>query len=359
MKKRSSSISIAILVFALLLLQACKHDEPEILLPAPVDPITEIPDSVDIGNFRTANVMGVVRDESGNAIAGAVVFNGWGTEQTTTDNLGFFRFDNLPCYSQNAFVRIEKPGYFNGYRTWIPATSGRDRIELTLLRENEAGSFASADGATVQAEQVTLIFPPNAIALNGATYSGVVHVAINWIDPSNILDMQQQMPGNLTGRHDGAWKVLRSFGMLAVALTSDSGEELEIADGYRVEMHCELPVELQTDAPAQIPLWHFNESLGYWEFAGVADRTGNEYVASVDHFSYWNYDVEGASVNYTVTVNYAEIPIGYYPLDHAVLILTSPTIGQIPGVTGTNGEVSGLVPANEVMQLQVFLTNHL
>jgi uncharacterized protein (TIGR02145 family) len=355
MNRRPKLMGLLSAGLVVLMLNACKKDKPDELLPIPSDPIAIVPDSVDLGVMRTVDVIGLLRDESGAAIAGATVYNSWGNEQTSTDILGFFRFENMTCYSQSAFIHITKPGYFDGYRSWIPNSSGYDRVEMVLMAKNETGSFLSSEGGQVQAELITLNFPPNVCALHGETYSGTVHVAVNWIDPSDVMMLHQQMPGNLSGRHDGAWKVLRSFGMAAVQITADNGEELEMVDGSSVEMLCELPAELQADAPAQIPLWHFNEDQGFWEYEGVANRTANTYVAHVSHFSYWNFDVEGEAIPYTVTVNYAEIPIGYYPLDNAVLMLTSPSIGTIPGTTGTNGEVTGLVPTNEVMQLQVFL----
>jgi uncharacterized protein (TIGR02145 family) len=84
-------------------------------------------------------------------------------------------------------------------------------------------------------------------------------------------------------------------------------------------------------------------------------RIGNEYVGQVTHFSYWNFDVETLGVNFTVTVNYSELPIGFYPLDNALLMLTGSSVGNITGTTGSNGQITGLVPINESMVLQVFL----
>jgi uncharacterized protein (TIGR02145 family) len=340
---------------ALLALVACKKDVPDepILLPSGDTVITI--DSLDLGNTRVTQVLGVVRDESGNAVAGAVVQSGWSNQQTTTDARGFFKFEDLTCFEKSAFVRVTKPGYFEGSRNWIPTEGGYNRVEVQLLSNAISGSFESAAGGIVQAETFTLMFPANAVQYNGAPYSGGVTVALNAIDVTDMIEMSKQMPGSLTGFHNGTLSVLRSMGMAAIELRGVNGEALQLAEGIQVEMHCAIPTELQGVAPSSIPLWSFDESTGFWKYEGTASRVGNEYVGYASHFSYWNYDIEIGGINYTVTVNYNELPIGFYPLDNAILVLTSASLGAIPGTTGTNGQVTGLVPANEIMQLQILL----
>ena len=343
------------LCIALLALVACKKDSPDepILLPSG-DTVNTI-DSLDLGNTRVAQVLGVVRDESGNAVAGAVVQSGWSNQQTTTDARGFFKFEDLTCYEKSAFVRVTKPGYFEGSRSWMPTEGGYNRVEVQLLSNAISGSFESAAGGIVQAETFTLMFPANAVQYNGAPYSGEVTVALNAIDVTDMIEMSKQMPGSLTGFHNGTLSVLRSMGMAAIELRGANGEALQVAEGIQVEMHCAIPTELQGVAPSSIPLWSFDESTGFWKYEGTASRVGNEYVGYASHFSYWNYDIEIGGINYRVTVNYNELPIGFYPLDNAILVLTSANLGAIPGTTGTNGQVTGLVPANEIMQLQIML----
>ena len=340
---------------ALLALVACKKDSPEepILLLGDDGGITA--DSLDLGNSRVVQVLGVVRDEQGNAVAGATVQSGWSNQQTTTDARGFFKFDDLICYDKSAYVRVNKLGYFEGSRSWMPTGGGYNRVELQLLSNSTAGSFNAAIGGTVQAETFSLVFPPNAIQYNGAAYSGEVSVAINAIDATDVVEQTKQMPGSLTGFHNGALNVLRSMGMAAIELRGASGESLQLAAGMQVEMRCTIPAEFQSVAPSTIPLWSFDEATGFWKFEGTATRTGNEYVGQASHFSYWNFDIETSGVNYSLTVNYNQLPIGFYPLDNAVLILTSAALAAIPGTTGTNGQVTGLVPANETMQLQIML----
>jgi uncharacterized protein (TIGR02145 family) len=340
----------------LTLLMGCeKYSPDEVVPPQIIDDGGLLVSELTLGGKRIVGVWGVVRNESGQAVAGATVKSGWSAQQTTTDARGFFKFDHLMCYEKSAYLRITKPGYFEGSRSWVPTFGGTNRMEVQLLALNTAGSFQSSEGGTVQAESFTLVFPPNGIRHNGAPYSGNVSVYVNAIDPTDIINQTEQMPGSLVGFHNGDLRVLRSLGMAAIELRGSSGELLQPAAGSWVEMRCTIPAEMQEIAPATIPLWSLDETNGFWKYEGTANRTGNEYIGYVSHFSYWNFDVETNGVNYQLTVNYNELPIGFYALDNAVLVLTSAAYGAIPGTTGTNGQVSGLVPANEVMQLQIML----
>jgi uncharacterized protein (TIGR02145 family) len=339
----------------LLATAACKKDCPPDEIP-PIDIIeVPVPDSLDLGAQRLVDVMGVVRDEAGNAIAGATVKGIWSNQSVSTDARGFFLLEDLVCYEKGATISVSKPGYFPGSRTWIPTSGGRNRVEVQLLTDAVVGSFEAVQGGTIQSESFTLQIEPNSLTLNGSSYQGTVYVAMNAIDVTDIPSVCAQMPGDLTGIHNGTLMALRSLGMAAIELRSETGERLQPASGMPVEMRCTIPAELQSTAPQSIPLWSFNESLGLWEFEGTAQREGNDYVGSAAHFSYWNFDVESLGVNYTLTVNYSELPIGFYPLDNAVLFLSGASVGDIPGTTGSNGQVTGLVPANEVMQLQIML----
>ena len=59
-----------------------------------------------------------------------------------------------------------------------------------------------------------------------------------------------------------------------------------------------IPADQLSSAPAQIPLWYFDEEKGVWQEEGFAKREGNKYVGTVTHFTDWNCDdpTEGATI---------------------------------------------------------------
>ncbi|RYY68238.1 MAG: hypothetical protein EOO13_12865, partial [Chitinophagaceae bacterium] len=149
-------------------------------------------------------------------------------------------------------------------------------------------------------------------------------------------------------------KLLVTYGMAAVELTSGSGEKLQVAPGKKAKLTLPLPASIAGSAPASIPLWHFDESIGLWKEEGSATKVGNTYEGEVSHFSFWNCDVPSnfVQVNMTVTTT-ANVPIRW-----AEAKITNLANGQASwGYTDSTGYVGGAVPANAQLKLELF-TNY-
>src|SRR6185436_17239991 len=87
--------------------------------------------------------------------------------------------------------------------------------------------------------------------------------------------------------------------MATVELKDASGNLLQIAPGKTVTMKLPAPA----NGPATIPLWHFNEKYGIWIKAGTATKSGDQYIAEVNHFSTWNLDLEMNSFRLEIQFN--------------------------------------------------------
>ena len=121
------------------------------------------------------------------------------------------------------------------------------------------------------------------------------------LDPSDPTT-KDKMPGSLLAQNNsGAQRILETFGMLNVELQDASGNKLQIVNPTSIEMPISA-FQLAT-APTTIPLWYFDETLGYWKQEGSATKVGNKYVGTVNHFSWWNCDAPFDQCNLTVTVN--------------------------------------------------------
>jgi uncharacterized protein (TIGR02145 family) len=345
------AISVSMVLFALVFIASCKKDDDTTDTPPDNNPPT--PGTL-VGNSRTVDVIGQVFDESGAPLMGATVHAGYGSQSVLTDERGFFRLLDIAGFENIALVKVSKAGYFDGSRSFVP-TDGQNRVRIALLAKNDAGSFNAAAGGQVSLEGVTIDFTPGSIALNGQPYSGNVNVAINSMDPSDTWNMSQQMPGSLVGANGQQLDVLRSLGMAGVELTDDSGQELQLQAGSTATVRFEVPASLIADAPATIPLWHYSESQGYWVREGEATLDGTAYEGEVSHFSFWNCDIPAEAHLFTLTLLDDAHGGSANPIEGAHVVITSTVFGPRDGYTDSNGVVSGLVPANEELVVNVYI----
>jgi len=96
--------------------------------------------------------------------------------------------------------------------------------------------------------------------------------------------------GVLVGVDNSDSYSLVSYGMMAVELTNSSGQKLQIETGKTAEIRITVPPSLLPNAPATIPLWSLDESLGVWKKESMASLINNVYIGNVSHFSFWNCD---------------------------------------------------------------------
>ncbi|MES2882240.1 MAG: hypothetical protein V4676_08840, partial [Bacteroidota bacterium] len=143
-----------------------------------------------------------------------------------------------------------------------------------------------------------------------------------------------------------------SYGMVAVQLEADNGNKLQVKSGTSATLTLPIPTLIQSSAPATIALWSVDEITGVWKEEGSATKQGNNYVGDVSHFSFWNCDVSSATIKLSLTLktpNGANIVHGHVRIKRT----TASGVSQTSGYTDSLGQVSGLVPANESLVLQV------
>lgn len=339
--KKISLFSLLIL----LLLSACKKDEPIIDEPLAINPIDNW---MPLINNITGSLIGQVNDEEGLPIRNATVTIN--NETKTTNDYGFFYFENLLMNSKGSYVKVEKEGYFLGSRRFFPQANARSNVQITLLNKNFNQSFSSDTESLMEFEGASVNFPANSIATqNGDVYNGNVNFAGKWLDPSS-LDVYSEMPGNLQGVNTGSQEVaLKTLGMIAVELEDDAGNELNILEGFTATISMPIPEELRANAPSEIPLWSFDEEYGMWVEEGVASLQNGHYVGEVSHFSFWNCDLPSDYVNFSVTI----LNRDGTPLINAIVVLFSENYGSGYGFVDENGTVSGIIPANESLTITV------
>ncbi len=325
------------------------------VLVSQIDSIThsegEALDPAQLGNLRTASVMGVVSGPTGAPEMNAIVRSPYGGEETRTDPNGVFFLNDIVVYDKLGYITITKPGFHQGSRSFLPLESGSNRVNVQLISMTQSGSFNSASGGMVTSGLLQLNFPANAVTLNGQPYTGTVNVLAAALDPSSP-EMFDQMPGELLGGMNDSLRLLRSFGMAAVELRDDNMNELQLAEGASVTLTFTIPPSLQADAPETIDWWSFDEILGIWMHEGLAQKQGNQYIAQASHFSWWNCDIPQNFNDFHGSVNTSD----GNPISDAQVNVVSPNLGT--GITYSNseGEFSGRVPKNQLLIINIYLT---
>lgn len=318
----------------------CKKDESfsndgnVIVSPTTVNPIT-------------ATVQGVVFDENNNPSVGVAI--NAGSKTATTNAKGFFRITNAALDKNASVVMADKAGYFKAYRTF-QATSGANFVVIKLIKKELVGTINNSGGSVTLTNGSSILLPANGVVKKaGGAYSGSINVYASYIDPAKN-DIAQTIPGSFMADDKSGRRVaLKSYGMLAVELESTTGEKLQIAEGKTAQLTAPIPASLLSSAPATIAMWYVDEQTGIWKEQGTATKTGNNYVGNVSHFSFWNYDASFPAINLSLRL----VTSNGSPLVHAWVKITRVGGASAYGSTDSLGNVSGLVPSNENLVLEV------
>ena len=166
--------------------------------------------SIDEATVR-ASIRGIVVDEFNMPVPGANVSSG--TQSTTTDRYGVFRFNNIILSKNNGFVKVSKAGFFPGSRSFVSTEGRTHNLRIQMITRSNSGSFIASSGGTIELSNgIKLKVPASAIiTASGANYSGTVDASIAWIDPTRP-NLPNIMPGDLRGiSENGEERILQSF----------------------------------------------------------------------------------------------------------------------------------------------------
>lgn len=327
-------------------LESCKK---QITTNQNIHPSGNIPTS--LSKLVNTTITGYVILEDGSPAAHAKVIVG--DRITITNSEGYFSSGLTKVPEKHTFVKVNLDGYYTGMRTLYVSENSTEIIRIRLMKEEEAGTFQTSSGGTIQAiGGGSIIFSPNSVVNeeSGDSYNGTVHVFAKRINPlGEYLD--ELMPGTLRGiTRNGVEQALISYGMLAVELKADDGTPLQLAAGTEAEL--KMPVEAaQTDAaPQTVPMWYMNEENGMWQEEGTFQLAGAEYVGKVKHFSFWNCDDGFPIVNYTLRVHDS---ISNNPMVSYKVKISFGNAISASGFTNAQGQVSGGIPANTNCTVEV------
>jgi len=328
-KRIGYSFTLAFLLFLSgALFTACNHKD--VNGPEPTQSLT------------STTIVGEVVNESGNPVVGAsVTAHG---QTTVTDVNGLFAFPNIQVPSDRCFAIVKQNGYFNGIRAERTKSNGVTRMQITM-GSKQTTTLNSASGGTVNmGGNASVQLQANSfMTKSGSAYTGQVTVAYKHLTPDD-KDFFGLFPGDFEAtRADNSRTILTSYGVLQVELSGANGEELQITSNKPATLTYPIPSSVGLTAPASIPLWYFDEQLGMWKEEGTSTKVGNTYVGTVTHFTPWNCDYPGPLGYFK-----AHIVCGSGPLDGVVV-----RIGQWKTITGPDGTIEGVIPADQIQTLSI------
>jgi len=348
MKSIKNAVLLALIIFSF----SCNDEELNTNTPpqgnAP-DPTTF---SQNFGNEISRNFLGTVIDKNNNPIENVTITVG--NSIASTDSNGVFIINNANVNERFAYIKASKAGYIHGSKAVVPS-SGTNKITIMLLDETVIGTTNSGSQETFNLDNgASVSLEGEYIKEDGTAYSGSVDVIMHHLNPEDE-NMSNQMPGMLyAANSQNEERMLQTYGMLAVELRGSGGEDINLAEGSTAEIRVPLAANLVASAPATIPLWYFDETHGYWIEDGQANLVGNEYVGTVTHFSFWNYDAQFPAVNLCINV----VDENDNPISNLSITLTHSNSDYLyptsSGYTNENGEVCGLVPSNETLELNAY-----
>jgi hypothetical protein len=296
------------------------------------------------------SVSGVVTDLNNSPLSNATVSGG--TDTTSTDATGKFNLTKVKFTSDSVVVTVTNSGFFQGSKSFGASNNSVSNAVIQLIPKPAATTITSSSGGNVSVSGGGAIdFTGGFInASTGSAHTGNVSVSTVYLNPTD-QNFSASVPGDLIGVNAANQPgILQSFGAVAVELNDESGIKVQLAQGNTATITLPIPASLQGSAPAAIPLWYFDDTKGWWKEEGMATRQGNDYVGVVNHFSFWNVgDISGA-INIQVIVT-MDTGLAYR---NKLVTITRPDSTSTEGYTDNAGIVTGSVPVNEQLLVQVF-----
>ena len=213
-----------------------------------------------------------------------------GDVSTVTDDYGAFVLSGIDA---GAHVRVDfmMEGKASTQKV-VEVEKGRTTYTSATLFNTYSVTFDPAfpfyisNGAEINVPEEAFVGP------SGSPFTGSVRIAMHYFDPT-VPECLNAFPGGFEGvQTDGTTTMFESYGFISASFydAANPEVELQLAAGKQAQIQAPIPYALQAGAPESIPMWYYDDETGQWHEEGVATKEGNNYVGSVSHFSYWNFD---------------------------------------------------------------------
>ncbi len=297
------------------------------------------------GNQITRTFMGRVFYSFDQPLKDAIVTIG--NQFTFTDENGIYIIENANVYERFAYITAEKDGFFHSSRTVIP-TIGINNVDIKcqsiLLTEVTTSGIQETFENTNQGTKIML--PGEYSDENGNDYVGDVKVYISRI----YSEYENLIPGMYyASDQNNEERFLRPFEIFRIELEGENGERLNISEGFDAEFEITVHQNNLEDAPSLIPLWHFDETAGYWKEENQASLVDGKYIVNVNKSGVLSCSTPSETASLCLNV----VDQNGDPLENYTVSLSTTNYNLKNEHTNIDGQACGMIPTNESLTVNI------
>ncbi|MEX0811036.1 MAG: carboxypeptidase-like regulatory domain-containing protein [Chitinophagales bacterium] len=233
-----------------------------------------------------------VLNETGMPVNGATVSSG--SSNAVTGGDGKATINNASLDGEKYKIKVEKDGYFPGYRNVMKIDGdGALYAKVKLIEQQVLGSVDANTAATLPGDKFKVELNGQGFSgLNGESVSGTITVHARYVRADNLELLAELMPGGDFSAIDqnGGEGILESYGFTAIEFRDESGNRV-VPNTSSAEVVIDVPQEAMDRINTNgADFWAFNDESLEWGFGGGVSLNGNEVTMPVTASVFGNCD---------------------------------------------------------------------
>lgn len=195
----------------------------------------------------------------------------------TTDNEGNFILNDVP-EGNNVIVNIKKDGYVENQKITKVVSDKTSYITAAISDMIDTKTFQASEGLKFHSLGVDIDIPANSlITKSGSNFSGEARLEIVVYEASRLYYCDTY-PGRFSGiDKENQNKPLFSFFLINIKVFNGI-DELYLKGGEKINIAFPILKPLQSKAPEQVGIWHYNLMTGVWSEIGTAQKSSSDFV---------------------------------------------------------------------------------
>ncbi len=296
-----------------------------------------VPARISDKTTQTVTIMGIVTDNNGKPLHNVEIALGTSSAFTALNGTFTLKPQNVKT---NGFTLVAlKSGYFTVTKRLIPNSSFMT-VTIALPVLATADIIAHSRNDTVEINKCTLLFAPNSFVNGSNEHKADAQCAVHIIDGQNagymfstdgnsISDDPQSSGFNRTA--------FSSLGQYRIAVSTMNGTPLSLRSNQTITMLTPVPPALGS-APADCPLWFYDNESQYWKRKGnaVYDQSQNVYVSSLDRLGTWMLAFEDETGTISGAITCGNAPVKGIIVNAGINVAITDSMGKysVPAAVG-------------------------